>query len=173
MIDTLLGHGRTPFEQISRACLSQVLSSLSIQHTNSEVEGLLASRDRGQLFPDVREGLLALQTRYTLAVLSNGDLSSLERAVRNLSIPADRIISAQQAGVYKPHPAVYRTAIDQLGLERSQVLHVASHAWDIRGAKAFGMLGAYVNRAKVSYGNSPSQPDLEVTDFFDLAARIP
>ncbi|MFQ6026596.1 MAG: haloacid dehalogenase type II [Dehalococcoidia bacterium] len=172
LIDTMLGRGRTPFEQISRSTLSQVLSRRGVANTPEEVEGLLSSRDRGRLFPDAQEALPALRNGYTLALLSNGDLASLERAVSNMSIPVDRIISAEQAGVFKPHPEVYHTAVTELGLEPGQVLHVAAHAWDIRGARAFGMRGAYVNRAGIPYGDSPFPPDLEVADFRELAARI-
>jgi 2-haloacid dehalogenase len=138
MVDTMLGHDRTSFERLRRACLSQVLSRLGVSHTADDVEGLLTNEAQISLFPDVREGLQALRERYTLAVLSNGDLDSLERAVTGLSIPVERVISAEQAGAYKPHQAVYSCAMQQLGLEKEQILHVAAHGWDIRGAKAFG-----------------------------------
>ncbi len=169
MIETLLGQGRTPFDRVSRRCLGQVLARLGVAHTTDDLEALLAARDCGRLYPGVPEGLQALRGRYTLAVLSNGDLASLHRAVSNLAIPVDQIISAEQAGVYKPHPAVYRTALQVLGLEAGQVMHVASHAWDVRGAKAAGLLGAYVNRPGLGYDDSRLPPDVEVRDFVELA----
>lgn len=177
LIDTMLGRGRTPFEEISRTTLSQVLTRRGVANTPAQVDDLLSARDRGQLFPDAEEALPALRNRYPVAILSNGDLTFLERAAKNMSIPVDRIISAEQAGVYKPHPGVYQHAVNQLGatlsdLKPSQVLHVAAHAWDIRGACAFGMAGAYVNRAGIPYGPSPDAPDLEVADFRELAARL-
>ena len=172
MIDTLLGGERTSFERISRGALGQVLSRQGITHGSEEIEELLASRDLGGLYPDVREGLLALKPKYTLVLLFNGDRISLERTVANLSIPVDQIVSAEQAGVYKPHPGVYRAAMEQLGLEPSRVLHVAVHAWDIRGAQAFGMAGAYVNRHEIPYGDDRFLPDLEVSDMRDLAGRL-
>jgi len=67
---------------------------------------------------------------------------------------------------------VYRVAVELLGLKKEQVLHVASHGWDIRGAKSFGMLGAYINRVNVPYGDSPLKPDLEVSRLTDLAASL-
>jgi FMN phosphatase YigB (HAD superfamily) len=73
-VDTLLDRGRTPFERVRRVCLSQVFSRLGIEHTPDDVEGLLTSGARVSLFPDVQEGLLGLRDRYTLAILSNGDL---------------------------------------------------------------------------------------------------
>ncbi|MSQ07413.1 MAG: haloacid dehalogenase type II [Dehalococcoidia bacterium] len=169
MIETLLGQGRTPFEQVSRRCLEQVLEQLGVSHSAGDLEGLLASRDSGSLYPGVQEGLKALRGRYTLAVLSNGDLASLHRAVSNLAIPVDQIISAEQAGVYKPHPAVYRTALEVLGLEAGQVMHAASHVWDVRGARAAGLLGAYVNRTGVVYGDARLLPDVTVSSFIELA----
>jgi 2-haloacid dehalogenase len=172
-VDTLLDRGRTPFERVRRACLSQVFSRLGIDHTLDDVEGLLTSGARVSLFPDVQEGLLALRDRYTLAILSNGDLVSLEQAVSGLSIPVHRAISAEQAGAYKPHPSVYRAAVELLGLENGQVLHIAAHAWDIRGAKTFGLRGAYLNRDNVPFGDSPLQPDFEVSRLTELAGRLP
>ena len=172
MVDTMLGRGRTPFERIRRECLSQLLSRLGIAHTPDDVENLLTTNARVSLFHDVQEGLLALKGKFTLAVLSNGDLDSLQRAVSGLSIPVDRVISAEQAGVYKPHSAVYRYAIDSLNLQANQVLHVAAHPWDVRGAKATGLLGAYINRDNVPYSDSLPHPDLEVSKLTALASNL-
>jgi 2-haloacid dehalogenase len=172
MIETLLGHGRTPFERVSRRCLGQVLGRLGVAHTAADLDEVLAARDRGRLYPGVLEGLNSLRGRYTLAVLSNGDVASLHRAAGNLNLPVDQVISAEQAGVYKPHPAVYRTALEALGLEAGQVMHVASHAWDVRGARAAGLAGAYVNRAGVAYDDPRWPPSVEASSFVELAERL-
>ena len=172
MVDTMLGRGRTPFESIRRECLHQVLSKLGVAHTSEEVEDLLTTKATVSLYPDVQEGLLALRNSYTLAVLSNGDLNSLERAVANLSIPVDRVISVEQVGVYKPHSAVYGYAAEHLGLSPNQILHVAAHPWDVRGAKAFGLLGVYLDRDNVPYGESSFQADLEISNLTELAGRL-
>ena len=172
MIDTLLDHGRTPFEQISRSCLKQTLWKIDIQATAEDIETLLAARVRGTLFPDVQQGLKALASNFSLVILSNGDKDALEQTVANLSLPVTTVISAEQANAYKPHPAVYRTAVQELGLQPTEVMHVASHAWDIRGAKACGLAGAFINRTGAAYDESPFQPDLEVRDFNHLAKEL-
>ena len=172
MVDTLLDQGRTPFERVRRVCLGKVLSSLKVPYTPDDVENVLTTQSKVTLFSDVIEGLSALRDRFTLAVLSNGDLKPLERAVSGLNIPVPRVISAEQAGSYKPHPSVYRTAVEALGLPADQILHVASHPWDIRGAKTFGMLGAYINRLGVPYGESSPQADLEVPALIGLASKL-
>jgi 2-haloacid dehalogenase len=172
MVDTLVGGGRTPFERVRRVTLSQRFSKLKIEHTQDEIEAVLG-RATPTLFPDVLEGLGRLREKYTLAVLSNGDLASLERAVEGLAIPVERTISAEQAGYYKPHSEVYRHGVRQLGLENNQILHVAAHGWDIRGAKATGMLGAYINRYGVPYTlGGPERPDLEAAGLIEFASLV-
>ena len=172
MVDTMLGRGRTLFQQIRRQCLCQVFSHLGIAYTRDEIEELLTTHARVSLFPDVQEGLQALRGKFTLAVLSNGDLAALEGAVSDLAIPVDRIISAEQAGVYKPHSAVYNAATQNLNLPPNRMLHVAAHPWDVRGAMASGFLGAYVNRDNVPFYEAPPQPDLEVSRLTDLASGL-
>ena len=110
MVDTFLGGPRTPFEQIRRTTLSQLLTRTGVEHTRDDVEELLTKRAKPTLFPDVLESLAALRDRYTLSVLSNGDLAVLERIVSTLGIPVHRTISVEQAGCYKPDQRVYRRA---------------------------------------------------------------
>ncbi len=81
-------------------------------------------------------------------------------------------MSAEQAGVYKPHSAVYRFATESLNLPPEQILHVAAHPWDVRGAKSFGLMGAYLDREAIAYGNTGPLPDLQVSRLTELAARL-
>ena len=172
MVDTMLGRGRTQFEVIRRQCLSQVFSSLGVSHTVDDIEKLLTTDAQVSLYPDVQDGLSALRDKYNLSILSNGDLNSLERAVSGLSIPVHQAISAEQAGAYKPHSVVYRTAAEHLNFQPNQILHVAAHPWDIRGAKAFGFLGVYLNRDNIPYGDGSPSADLEITTLTELAGRL-
>lgn len=173
MVDTFLGGPRTPFEQLRRITLSQVLSRAGIEHGSGDLEELLAVRATPSLFPDVVESLAALRGRYTLSVLSNGDLAALERIVSTLNIPVHRIISVEQAGCYKPDLRVYRRAAELLEAETGGILHVAAHAWDVRAARTAGMRGAYVDRHRIPYAPLTSErPDLETADLPELAAML-
>ena len=173
MVDTFLGGSRTPFEQLRRTTLSQLFSKVGIEHTRNEIEDLLGNRVSPALFPDVAEALKALRERYTLSVLSNGDLAVLERIVSALDIPVHRTISVEQAGCYKPDQRVYRMAIELLGVDAENVLHVAAHAWDIRAAKVAGMRGAYIDRHSIPYAPfTDERPDLETSNLPELAAHL-
>ena len=172
MVDTMLGRGRTLFEKVRRECLSQVFSGLGVSHNGDDIERLLTTDAQVSLYPDVQDGVQGVRDKYTLSVLSNGDLDSLERAVKGLSIPVHQVISAEQAGAYKPHSVVYRTAAEHLNLQPSQILHVAAHPWDIRGAKAFGFLGVYLNRDNIPYGDGSPKADSEITSLTELAGLL-
>ena len=174
-VDSLLGGPRTPFEVVRRVTLSQLFHKMKIAHTKDDIEQLVTTKATPTLFPDVKEHLTRIQSlgKYQMSVLSNGDLDSLDRAVSGLGIPVDRAISAEQAGYYKPHAGVYQHAVQELGLPGEQVLHVAAHAWDIRGARAAGMAGAYINRYDIPYVDADgSQADLEVPGLAELADRL-
>jgi 2-haloacid dehalogenase len=49
---------------------------------------------------------------------------------------------------------------------------VASHSFDILGARACGFRGAYVNRYQLPYEDSALRPDLTVNDFLELSKRL-
>jgi 2-haloacid dehalogenase len=66
----------------------------------------------------LRGGLARLKKRFRLVALSNGEQPYLEHLERSrMRFGFDAIISVQRAGVFKPHPAVYRTGAMALGLE--------------------------------------------------------
>lgn len=173
MVDTFLGGPRTPFEQLRRTTLSQVFARMGIEHSRDGIEELLAVRATPTLFPDVVESLTAMKGRYTLSVLSNGDLAALERIVSTLNIPVHRVISVEQAGCYKPDLRVYRRAAELLEVDTGGILHVAAHAWDIRAAQSAGMRGAYVDRHNIPFAPYTGyRPDLETATLPELAAML-
>jgi 2-haloacid dehalogenase len=108
-----------------------------------------------------------------LVALSNGEQPYLEHLERErMRFGFDALISVQRAGFFKPHPAVYRTGEIALGVEPQSIMMVAAHAFDVMGARACGYRGAYVNRYRLPYEESPFRPDVEVTDFIELADAL-
>jgi len=49
---------------------------------------------------------------------------------------------------------------------------VSSNSFDVMGARSCGMRGAFVNRERLPYEDTPYQPDVTVSDFADLAAAL-
>ena len=172
MIDALLHREHTPYREIGRRALTYTLERAGIPHSQDEVKQLVAKIETLRPFPDVVAALTKLKKSYQLAILSNGDPDMLENARPYLGIEFDRIISAAEAGSFKPHVATYRAAAELVGLAPDAILFVANHAFDCVGAKAYGMHTCFVNRRKRPFGQWPYQPDLVVADFKELAEKL-
>jgi 2-haloacid dehalogenase len=101
--------------------------------------------------------------------LSNADQSELVALSAHGNLAWDGVLSAQTARSYKPDPAVYAMAAEALSAEPSQVLMVAAHPWDLRGAAALGFATAYVARPDAEPPGAGDSFDLEVGDLGALA----
>ena len=62
----------------------------------------------------------------------------------------DLVMTAEEAGAYKPDPRAYRAALAKLGLVASDVLFVAGSAHDVGGAARVGMDVYWANRGQVA-----------------------
>jgi 2-haloacid dehalogenase len=169
MIDALLGREHTPYREIGHRSVALVLERAGIAHTMEEVRHLVAQIEKLRPFREVPEALARLQTRYKLAVLSNGDPDMLEAAKQYHRIPFDQVISVAVANAFKPHVATYVKAAEIMGVPMDQVLFVANHAFDCIGAKSAGMRTAFIDRRRRPFGITPHQPDLLVSNMRELA----
>ena len=64
------------------------------------------------------------------------------------------VMTAEEAGAYKPDPLPYRMALERLGLDPAEVLFVAGSAHDVGGAARAGMDVYWANR-----GGAPAPTD--------------
>jgi 2-haloacid dehalogenase len=129
-------------------------------------------------WPDVVPGLTRLKGAFTLATLSNADVSAVVNISKRAGLPWDAVFAAEMAGVFKPDPAIYRMAATYLGLEPAEIMMVASHKYDIRAAGALGFRTAFVARplefgvdgeADVAYSD---EFDVNASDFVELAEQL-
>jgi 2-haloacid dehalogenase len=103
------------------------------------------------LFPDVKPGLTALKKKgLLLSILSNGDRKMLEAALENGGISGlfDDIISAADAGIYKPSPRVYELAPERMKVSSAELGFVSSNSWDISGAASAGLATFWIQRSQ-------------------------
>ena len=95
-------------------------------------------------WPDVLAALEALEV--PVAVVTNCSLSMGRRAVACVGAPFDVVVTAEEAGAYKPDPAPYRLACELLDHAPHEVAYVAGSPFDARGALDFGFQVTWVNR---------------------------
>ena len=156
----------------------RALDDCGVPLSDAERDELTLAWRRLKPWPDVVPGLTRLKGAYTLATLSNADVSAVIEISKRAGLPWDAVFAAEMAGVFKPDPSIYRMAATYLGLGPDEIIMVASHKYDIRAAGGLGFRTAFVARplefgvggeADVAYSD---EFDLNASDFLDLAEQL-
>jgi 2-haloacid dehalogenase len=95
-------------------------------------------------WPDVRPALARLELPQ--AVVTNCSVELGRRAAACVGVPFAVVVTAEEAGAYKPDPAPYRLAGERLGCAPGEVAFVAGSPFDAMGAVAHGFRVTWVNR---------------------------
>jgi 2-haloacid dehalogenase len=135
----------------------------------------MALYERLGAYPEARPALEALRgAGLRTAILSNGSPRMLAEASAAAGITSllDAVLSVESVGIYKPSPAVYRLALDELRMWPNEVLFVSANGWDACGAKAFGLRVAWCNRSGQPPERLPEQPDFVVRSLAELPALV-
>jgi 2-haloacid dehalogenase len=171
--DSLLLLGHSGYLETARRGLVYSLELHQVKGNVADIERLMRVYEELKPFEDAVQGLRKLAERYRLVALTNSNEWLLDQLCENnIPVAFNARISVDRAGHFKPHPSVYRTAARILECEPDEILMVASHSFDILGARACGFRGAYVNRYGLPYEDSPLRPDLTVKDFLELSRRL-
>lgn len=167
------------YREVLRATVRGICTRLEFVPSMSEIDCLAESLGSWQPFPDTVDALQRFQSRYRLCIVSNVDDDLFAGTARTLDVDFDYIVTAEQAGSYKPSHNNFALAIQRMGIPKERVLHVAeSVKLDIEAAKSFGMDAVWVNRhagleregsASGNPSDGQSGADLEVPDLKTLA----
>jgi 2-haloacid dehalogenase len=169
MIDSLIPGPHTPFKEISRRALTYRLDQLGLEVSDNAVRAVIRRWKELQPYPDVDAALDRLGEEYTLVGLSNGDPDMLAAVRPNFETDLDGVVSVAEAGAYKPHRASYDLCCERFDVAPHEVCFVTAHTFDLVGAKATGMRGAFLNRHENPYGGWIHRPDVVVADTGELA----
>jgi 2-haloacid dehalogenase len=165
-----LAQHHADFWQVTGDALDYALATLRIGRTDLR-ERLMQLYLRLDTYPEVPAMLRVLKNRgMKLAILSNGTPAMLAAVVGNASLEGvfDAVLSVEEVGVYKPHPAVYGLAASRLGIAPSRICFLSSNGWDAFSAKAFGFQVVWCNRFGQVPERIPAAPDGEIIDLSAL-----
>lgn len=148
---------------------------LGFQVSEAEARSLPDSLKDWRPFPDTVAALEKLQTRFRLAIISNTDDDLFAGTAPHLRVKFDQVITAEQAGAYKPSLVPFRLALQRLGLPKEQVLHAGQSVYhDVVPAKSIGLATVLVRRRGSGATRVVAdKPDLEVPDLQTLASFAP
>jgi 2-haloacid dehalogenase len=148
---------------------------LGFSPTDAEVRSLPESLANWQPFADTVEALRKLKARYQLAVISNVDDDLFASTAPKLGVAFDAVITAQQAGCYKPCMRMFELAEERTRVSRDHWLHVGQSIYhDVIPAQSLGIATVWVNRPSPRPGAGAAtaasgKPDLEVPNLQTLA----
>ena len=158
------------FWQVTGDALDFALETLGID-TPGLHERLMELYLTLDAFPEVPEVLRRLKAAGVgTAILSNGSPRMLAAAVEGAKIGSliDAVISVEEVGVFKPHPKVYQSAVDRLGVAPAQIAFQSSNSWDAWAASAFGMRVVWCNRYGQRPERLPGAPDAVIRTLSEL-----
>jgi len=133
-------------------------------------------REAYRLYDDV-EGLAAAAqgAGIALALITNGAPDDQRDKLRTLGIEDwfGAIVISGELGVGKPDPAVFRLALEGLGVEAGAAWHVGDLLGaDVAGANAAGVGSVWLNRTGAQRTETDPVPDLEVQSLSELTRRL-
>jgi 2-haloacid dehalogenase len=169
------------YRDVLRRVMDEISIGFRVAPSPGDADALAASVGKWPPFPDTVEALRSLKRRYKLAVISNVDHASFAGTDKQLGIDFDLVVTAEDAGAYKPDQRPFLLAfehLEQMGIAREEILHVAQSLFhDHLPAKALGLSTVWVDRrkGKQGWGATPPpdaqvEPDLIVADLLELAA---
>ena len=165
-------------DALHRRILDRILAQRGIELPEADAAALNKVWHRLNPWPDSVTGLTRLRSRYTVATLSNGNLSLLVAMARHAGLPWDAVLSAELFQHYKPDPEVYLGAARLLDVAPHELLMVAAHPSDLRAAAACGLRTAYVPRPLERGAGGAMEPwtegefDVVAGDFEALAGAL-
>lgn len=126
-------------------------------------------------FPDAVDALRRVRASgMQTAILSNGSPAMLAPLVEAAGIGdmLDAVISVEEAGIFKPAPAVYQRAVDRLGVRPAEIVFLSSNGWDAWAGSAFGFRVVWCNRYAQPPERLPGAPDCEIRSLAELPGLL-
>jgi putative hydrolase of the HAD superfamily len=126
-----------PLEELRRRCVAVFLEAARADLDVEEFTPAFIDALRFEPLPGVLDTIARLRAHgLALAVVSNWDETLPERLEE---FDVDVVVSSAEAGASKPDPAVFRLALERLGVRPERALHVGDSPADEEGARAAGM----------------------------------
>ena len=136
-----------PYREVLRETMRMTLDTVQIPYAEQDLDEFANAMDKWQPFPDTKQAILELQKLTKMVLITNCDDDIVAETERTIGVKFDDIITAQQAGAYKPSHKGFLLARERLGLPVSDIWHAGfGFKYDIVPATQLGYTTVWVNR---------------------------
>ena len=138
-----------PYRQVLRDTLRMVFDTYSIPTNDEECDEFAQAMGSWQPFPDTKAAILELQQFTKVVLITNTDDAIIRETEQTIGVTFDEIITAEQAGAYKPSLEGFHLARERLGLPVREIWHAGfGFKYDIVPANKLGYTTVWVNRQR-------------------------
>lgn len=160
------------FDTVTRDALAGTLDELGVERPSDIDEVARAFLDL-PLVPGAADAIKALRRDGVMpGVLTNATRRTLEQVAARLALELDPLLSVDDAGRFKPHPSVYRLAVEATGLAPERIGFVTANGWDAAGAGAFGFRVAWLRSDARAALPSVGAPQPTIARWDDVASMF-
>jgi 2-haloacid dehalogenase len=126
-------------------------------------------------WPEVGKAIRSLRDDLGLEVFvhANGTTRLQLDLTRSSGLNFNMLFSSQLLGVYKPSPLAYQKALDLVKLNPEEVVLVAAHAYDLRGAQSVGLKTVYIQRWTDDIDEDMDKVRTEFDEFLEDMENLP
>ena len=136
-----------PYRQVLRDTMRIALDTFHLSYEEKDLEAFADSMGRWKPFPDTKDAIIELQKSVKVVLITNTDDAIIAETERTIGVKFDEIITAEQAGAYKPSHKGFLLARERLGLDVSEIWHAGfGFKYDIVPATELGHTTVWVNR---------------------------
>ena len=137
------------FGELAAVVLENIFYENGKELTQETKSDILGSFRKLPAYDDVAEALKILrQNKIRVIAVSNSSLAMIQEQLTNAGIIDlfDAYYSVDSVNKYKPFKDIYLYAAQKENISPEEVVMVATHDWDLFGAKKAGLTTAYIRR---------------------------
>ena len=136
-----------PYRQVLGDTMKMAFDQFHLPYDETDVEAFAASMGQWKPFPDTRDAIIDLQKFLKVVLITNTDDAIIAETERTIGVKFDDIITAEQAGAYKPSHEGFLLARERLGLPVQDIWHAGfGFKYDVVPASELGYTTVWVNR---------------------------
>lgn len=162
------------FRDIAAATLAEVAREHGRELGKAGLDAVLDGFGQLEPHPDAEDAFRILRSAdVKVAALSNGAAETTQGLLARggLSAYVERVISVAEIRKWKPRREIYLHAAEVLNVAPHELALVATHAWDVHGAKCAGLATGFVARGQ-SFPGTMARPNVVGQTLADVAREI-
>jgi 2-haloacid dehalogenase len=159
---------RAEYLRLTYGCGAYVPYETLVRRAAENIGLSIAAADRLEsnwetlpVWSGANEALAELSGQTKLAVVTNCSKRLGFIAAQRLDVKWDCIVTAEEAGYYKPDDRPYRMALDNMEVEASEAVFVAGSAYDLFGTSKVGLRTYWHNRIGLHKPEGAPEADFE------------